>query len=186
MRAEKTQLQDALLIEPTVHGDTRGWFMEVYSRARFDGLGIAFEAVQSNRSFSAKKHTLRGLHCQKTPMEQAKLISCLRGVILDVAVDIREGSPTYLQHITVELSAENKKMLLVPRGFLHGFLTLTDDAEVEYKLDNPFSSEHDRSVSYSDPIFGICWGTDAPVLSAKDAAAPFLKDSDVRFVYQGV
>lgn len=186
MRVEKTQLQDALLIEPTVHGDNRGWFMEAYSREGFYAMGIAFEAVQSNRSFSAKKHTLRGLHCQKSPVEQAKLIACLRGAILDVAVDIREGSPTYLQHIAVELSGDNKKMLLVPKGFLHGFLTLTDNVEVEYKLDNPFSPAHDRSVSYSDPVFGICWGTDAPVLSAKDAAAPLLKDSDVRFVYQNV
>lgn len=186
MRAIKTQLQDALVIEPTVHGDNRGWFMEVYSRERFDALGITFEAVQSNRSFSAKKHTLRGLHCQTSPMEQAKLISCLRGVILDVAVDIREGSPTYLQHIAVELSGDNKKMLLVPRGFLHGFLTLTDDVEVEYKLDNAYSPVYDRSVCYRDPAFGICWGAVSPVLSAKDAAAPLLKDSDVRFVYQSV
>ncbi len=136
---------------------------------------------------SAKKGTLRGLHFQKAPMAQAKLVRCIRGSIIDVAVDLRKGSPTYLKWVAEELSAENKKQIYVPRGFAHGFITLTDDVEIEYKVDNLYSPEHDRGIRYDDPEIAMDWekylkGME-PILSAKDINGPLLKDSDVNFVY---
>ncbi len=178
-----TPLKDACVIEPRVFGDNRGWFFEAYSCRELARLGIDMPVVQTNRSYSAQKGTLRGLHCQTEPMAQAKLVSCVRGAIADVIVDVREGSPTFLQWFRVELTAENKRMLYVPRGFLHSFLTLTADVEAEYKVDNYYSPEHDRSIRFDDPAFGIEWGVTDPVLSEKDRNAPFLKDSDIRFIY---
>lgn len=183
MNAIKTRLSGAIIIEPQVFGDNRGWFLESYSRSKFLEIGIDFNVVQSNHSYSAQKGTLRGLHCQTEPMAQAKLITCIRGAIMDVAVDIREGSPSFMKWVEVELSAENKKMFLIPKGFLHGFLTLTDDVEVEYKVDQVYSKENDRSIRFDDKAFSINWGIEEPVLSEKDSSAPLLKDSDVRFGY---
>ena len=183
MQAIRTSLSGAVIIEPKVYGDSRGWFLESYSYIKLIGLDIKMDVLQANRSFSAREGTLRGLHCQTEPMAQAKLISCIRGAIMDVAVDIREGSPSYMQWIKVELSAENKKMLYIPRGFLHGFLTLTEDVEVEYKVDQYHSPEHDRSIRFDDKDIGINWGIEEPVLSEKDMAAPLLKDSDLKFIF---
>ena len=180
-----TAIPDVKLIVPQVFGDARGWFYESYSLEALKKNGIDAVFVQDNRSFSAKKGTLRGLHCQKAPFAQSKLLCCTRGELLDVAVDLREGSPTYLQHVAVKLSAENKQMLYIPQGFLHGFVTLTDNVEVFYKVDGYYSKEADRSVRYDDPVFGIAWGVKAPVLSAKDENAPLYKDSDVHFTYGG-
>ena len=185
MNIIETELLDAFIIEPKVFGDHRGWFMESYNKNALEEAGINAEFVQDNRSFSQKKGTLRGLHCQTDPRCQAKLVSCIRGAVKDVIVDVREGSPTYLKWIAVELSEENKRQLFVPKGFLHGFVTLTDDVEFSYKVDDYYSPENDRSVCYCDEAFGIEWGCENPVLSEKDIKAPKFKDSDVRFFYEG-
>jgi dTDP-4-dehydrorhamnose 3,5-epimerase len=132
---------------------------------------------------SAKKGTLRGLHFQTNPKSQIKLVRCTKGKILDVAVDLREGSPTYKNWIAVELTEENKKQVFIPKGFAHGFLTLTDDAEVQYKVDEYYSPENDRSIRFDDPEIGVVWGIDDPILSEKDLNAPSLKDSDINFKY---
>ena len=183
MNLVKTDIDGLVIIEPDVFGDNRGWFYESYSKKKYAELGINADFVQDNRSYSAVKGTLRGLHCQTEPMAQAKLLTCTRGSIFDVAVDIREGSPTYLKWISVILSEENKKQFFIPRGFLHGFVTLTPDVEVLYKTDNYYSPENDRSVCYRDESIGVEWPCDEPVLSNKDSSAPLLKDSDIHFIY---
>ena len=181
MTKTETALDGVYIIEPQVFGDNRGWFYESYSKRALEKLGIDTEFVQDNRSYSALKGTLRGLHCQKNPSSQAKLVACTRGEIIDVAVDVRKDSPTYLKHIKVVLSAENKKMLYIPKGCLHGFVTLTDDVELLYKADDFYSPADDRSVRYDDPVFGIDWGVSDPVLSQKDSSAPLFGESDIDF-----
>lgn len=183
MKKIETKLKDAVVIEPDVFGDVRGWFYESYSKQKLEQLGIDIDFVQDNRSYSAQKGTLRGLHCQTGETSQTKLLTCLRGTILDVAVDIRKGSPTYMQWTSVELSGENKKMFLIPKGFLHGFLTLTDDVEVLYKVDEYYCPENDRSIRFDDPELAIDWGIENPILSAKDEKGIFLADSDIEFEY---
>jgi len=183
MKVTDTILPEVKIVEPQVFGDNRGWFYESYSFAKLKECGIDTVFVQDNRSFSAKKGTLRGLHFQKNPMAQTKLITCTRGEILDVAVDIREGSPNYLKWVCVKLSAENKKMLYMPKGFAHGFVTLTENVEVLYKVDEYYSPENDRSIRFDDPSIGVKWEIANPVLSKKDTDAPLLKDSDADFVY---
>jgi dTDP-4-dehydrorhamnose reductase/dTDP-4-dehydrorhamnose 3,5-epimerase len=181
MNIIKTEIDDVLILEPRVFGDHRGWFTETYSKIKFQELGINIEFVQDNHSMSAQKGTLRGLHFQKNPKAQTKLVRCTKGKILDVAVDLRKGSSTYKQWVGVELSEDNKKQLLVPKGFAHGFLTLTDDVEVQYKVDEYYEPECDRSIRFDDPEIGIDWRIDDPILSEKDLKAPLLKDSDVDF-----
>ena len=183
MNLIKTGIEGLFILEPKVFGDNRGWFYESYSKRTLEELGITTEFVQDNRSYSSQKGTLRGLHCQINPDAQAKLLTCTRGKIFDVAVDIREGSPTYLKWVGVELSDDNKKQFFIPRGFLHGFATLTDDVEVLYKTDSFYSPQNDRSVCYSDPDIGVEWPVENPVVSQKDAAAPLLKNSDIHFKY---
>ncbi len=183
MKANPTPLDGVFIVEPQIFGDNRGWFFESYSQPVLQSLGINMRVVQANRSYSALKGTLRGLHCQKQPLPQAKLVSCTRGAIADYAVDIRHGSPTYLKWFMAELTADNKKMLFVPKGFLHGFVTLTDDVEVEYKVDEIYRRENDRSVLYSDPLFAIDWGVASPVLSDKDREAPLFLQTDIYFEY---
>ena len=181
MEKTETALEGVYIIEPKVFADSRGWFYESYSQRELEKLGIFTRFVQDNRSFSAAKGTLRGLHCQVGEFAQTKLVSCTRGKILDVAVDVRRSSPTYLKHVAVELSEENKLMLYIPAGCLHGFVSLTDNVELLYKADSFYSAAHDRSVRFDDPIFGIDWGVADPVLSDKDKNAPLYEDSDVRF-----
>jgi len=176
MDAQTTALADVLILAPRRFGDARGWFMETWSAASMARAGLDLTWVQDNHSFSTSRGTLRGLHYQAPPMAQDKLVRCSRGAVLDVAVDIREGSVTYGRWVGVELSAENGRQLLVPKGFLHGFVTLTDAAEVQYKCSNPYSANHDRSVRWNDPAIGVDWGVTAPILSDKDAAAPFLAE----------
>ena len=185
MEVEKTFIDGAVVLTPKVFGDNRGWFMESYSKRTLEEAGIFDDFIQDNRSFSAEKGTLRGLHCQTEPMAQAKLLTCLKGEILDVAVDIREGSPTYMKWVSVKLSEEYKKMFYIPAGCLHGFVTLTDNVEVMYKVNNFYSPENDRSVRFDDPTLGVEWGVTNPILSQKDLNAPLLKDSDVKFTYKG-
>lgn len=181
MKKIETKLKDCFIIEPNVYGDNRGWFMETYSDKNFEELGLDYDFVQDNQSYSAVKGTLRGLHFQTDPMSQAKLVRCSRGILLDVAVDIRKDSPTYKEWIAVELSADNKKQLMIPRGFAHGFLTLTDDVEIQYKADNLYSFEHDGGFLWNDPEIGVEWGIENPIVSEKDEKQPVLMESKANF-----
>lgn len=146
-----------------------------------ESLGITNTFVQDNHSFSKDKGVIRGLHYQKRPMDQAKLVRCTAGEIMDVAIDIRRGSPTYGRWFGAVLSAENKRQLYIPRGFAHGFLTLVENCEVQYKADNFYSPEHDRGIRFDDPDIDIEWGITDPILSEKDSRAPCLKDCDNNF-----
>ena len=181
MNVIETKLPGVVIVEPQVFGDHRGWFMESWSRKTMEAHGLNYDFVQDNQSYTARKGTLRGIHFQQYPMAQTKLVRVTRGAVMDVAVDLRKDSPTYRQWVAVELSAENRKQLLIPQGFGHAFLTLTDDVEFVYKCDNFYSKEHDRNIRFDDPELGVEWGIAEPILSEKDAAAPFLKDSDCNF-----
>ncbi|QNK42416.1 dTDP-4-dehydrorhamnose 3,5-epimerase [Caproicibacter fermentans] len=180
----KTNVLDVYILEPKVFGDSRGWFMETWSKRTMEDAGLFYDFIQDNQSLSAKKGTLRGLHFQKGKDSQAKLVRCTRGAVLDVAVDLRKGSPTYKKWASVELSAENKRQFLIPRGFAHAFLTLTDDVEFQYKADNFYAPSSDRNIRWNDPEIGVKWGIENPVLSEKDQKAPLLSESDVDFVYE--
>lgn len=166
-------------------GDHRGWFMESWSKKKYEDVGINVEFVQDNESFTAKKGTLRGIHFQQAPFAQSKLVRVVQGAVLDVAVDLRKNSPTYLQWVAVELSSENKKQFFIPQGFGHGFLTLTDNVQFVYKCDNFYSKEHDRSIRFDDEEIGVDWGVTDPIVSEKDMNAPKLKDSDCNFTFKG-
>lgn len=178
---ENTKINDVIILKPEVFGDHRGWFTETYSKIKLSSIGISIDFIQDNHSFSAQKGTLRGLHFQIHPKAQTKLVRCTKGAILDVVVDLRQNSETYKKWISVELSEENRHQLLVPKGFAHGFITLTDNVEVQYKVDEYYSKEHDRSIRFNDPVFSINWGNENPILSQKDLDAPFLMESDVNF-----
>ena len=184
MKVIPTELVGAYIIEPQVFGDARGWFTETFSVQKLRDAGIDVpEFVQDNHSYSAQKGVVRGLHCQLEPHAQTKLFRCTRGELYDVIVDVREGSPTYKKWIKVLLTAENKRQLYIPRGFLHGFVTLTNDVEVQYKVDRYYDKPTDRSVRFDDPALGVDWGIANPILSEKDEKAPLFADSDVRFFF---
>lgn len=170
------KLPGVKIITPKSVGDKRGGFMESYSKRDLEEAGIHVEFVQDNRSFSAKRGVVRGLHFQKNPKCQAKLLACIKGRIMDVAVDLRKDSPTYKKWIAVELSEENKKQIFIPKGFAHGFVTLTDDVEIMYKVDEFYAPECDAGVRWNDPDIGVDWGITNPILSDKDKNSPFLKD----------
>lgn len=176
MQVTKTKLEGVLILEPKVFGDARGWFMETWSARKFEAAGLNFTFVQDNQSFSAHKGTLRGLHYQTAPFAQSKLVRCTRGKLLDVAVDIREGSETFAKWVTVELTAENKKQLLIPRGFAHGFITLTDDVEIQYKADAFYAPNCDGNIRWNDAEINIDWPFPPTVLADKDAKAPTLRE----------
>jgi dTDP-4-dehydrorhamnose 3,5-epimerase len=179
-----TFLPGVKVIVPKVFGDHRGWFMETYSEALFENAGINLKFVQDNQSFSATKGTLRGLHYQLNPKAQTKLVRCTKGAIFDVAVDIQKGSLTFGKWFGIELSAENKKQLLIPKGFAHGFMTITNDVEVQYKVDELYAPEFERGIIWNDPAIGIKWPFDiTPVLSAKDEKAPLLSEADKNFTF---
>lgn len=184
MKFTKTNLDGVIIVEPTVFGDHRGWFMETYNESIFFEKGINIKFVQDNQSFSAAKGTLRGLHYQLNPKAQTKLVRCTRGAIYDVAVDIQKGSPTYGQWFGIELTEQNKKQLLIPKGFAHGFMTLTENVEVQYKVDELYAPEYDRGIIWNDPTIGIKWPMDInPILSGKDEKAPVLNDAENNFSY---
>ncbi|WP_088013330.1 dTDP-4-dehydrorhamnose 3,5-epimerase [Gottfriedia acidiceleris] len=185
MKVTETFIKGIVVIEPTVYGDQRGWFMETYNDSKMKEFGMDLHFVQDNQSFSAFKGTLRGLHYQLSPKAQTKLVRCTKGSIFDVAVDIRKGSPTYGKWFGIELSAENKKQLFIPKGFAHGFMTLTDDVEVQYKVDELYSPECDRGLIWNDPVIQVEWPINiSPLLSAKDKIAPLLKDAENNFIYK--
>ena len=187
----KTSIEGVMIVEPTVFGDHRGWFYEAYSARDYKAAGLAYDFVQDNRSFSAAKGTLRGIHFQRGDSAQAKLVWAGRGEVLDVAVDLRRGSPTYLKWEAVVLTEENKRQFMIPRGFGHAFLTLTDDVEFCYKADGFYDAAADGSVRYDDPAIGVDWGAYYPgfdggaglILSDKDKNAPLAEDTDTGFTY---
>ena len=181
MKFTKTKLDGVVIIEPDVFGDHRGFFMESWSEKKMEEAGLHFNFVQDNHSMSSVKGTLRGIHFQKGDKAQAKLVRCVKGAVLDVAVDLRHESPTYKQWVAVELSEENKKQLLIPRGFGHGFVTLTDEVEFLYKADNYYAPEADGGIRWNDPEIGVDWGVKNPILSAKDEKNPYLKDLEIVF-----
>ncbi|MCB6178382.1 dTDP-4-dehydrorhamnose 3,5-epimerase [Rhodobacter sp. Har01] len=182
----ETALPGVLILTPRRFGDARGWFAETFSAARMAEAGLDHLTwVQDNHSFSAARGTLRGLHYQAPPHAQDKLVRCSRGAIRDVAVDFRAGSPSFAKWVAVDLTAENGRQLLVPRGFLHGFVTLTEDTEVQYKCTDVYAPDCDGAVRWDDPEIGIDWGLEAPVLSAKDAAAPLLAAAPRPFRWEG-
>lgn len=186
MNVTETPLPGVLIIEPARFGDDRGFFSESWNRHRMAQAGIDFDFVQDNHSLSYKAGTLRGLHFQAPPHSQAKLVRCGRGALFDVAVDIRHGSPTYGQWTGVDLSFDNGRQLLVPHGFLHGFVTRAPDTEIIYKCSDYYAPDCDAAVRYDDPDLGIDWGLDGdPVLSGKDAAAPRLHDLPAYFNWEG-
>lgn len=182
MTIEKTSLQDLVIIEPTVFGDERGYFFESYSKTKFEGLGIDINFVQDNQSFS-KKGTLRGLHYQNLPFAQTKLVRVLEGEIIDVAVDLRKDSPTYGKAYSILLSAENKRQLLVPQGFAHGFSVISETASVMYKCDQFYNKESEGGIKYDDPSLKIDWGMDLEqaIVSEKDQILPFINECNSTF-----
>lgn len=176
MKITKTKLDGVVIIEPDVFADNRGFFMESWNKKKMEKVGLYYEFVQDNHSKSTVKGTLRGIHFQKGDKAQAKLVRCVKGAVLDVAVDLRKNSPTFKQWVVVELSEENKKQLLIPRGFGHGFVTLTDDVEFLYKADNYYAPEAEGGIRWNDPDIGVVWGVENPILSEKDKVNPLLKE----------
>jgi dTDP-4-dehydrorhamnose 3,5-epimerase len=174
MNVIQTQIPEVLIIEPKVFGDQRGFFFEAFKADHYASHGVSGPFVQDNVSRSAYG-VLRGLHLQN-PRCQGKLVSVLRGRVLDVAVDVRLGSPTFGEHVAVELSEDNRRQFWVPRGFAHGFTVLSESADIFYKCDEFYSPSDEITVRWNDPAIGIAWGIDSPVLSARDAAAPLLAE----------
>ncbi|MEX2455737.1 MAG: dTDP-4-dehydrorhamnose 3,5-epimerase [Balneolaceae bacterium] len=182
MKIEETLLTNVKLIKPKVYGDQRGHFLEAYRQDLFKKYGIELEFVQDNISTS-KKNTLRGLHYQLPPASQAKLIMVVHGKILDVAVDLRQNSPTFGESFSTELSSENRHMLLVPTGFAHGFSVLSDEATIYYKCNDYYNKELERGVRWDDPQLNIDWKVDDPILSEKDKQQPLLKELDSKDLF---
>ncbi len=183
MKAEKTNLNDCWVIEPDVFEDERGYFYEGFNKIKFENAtGVDFDVKQINQSRSSKG-VLRGLHFQRAPKSQAKLVSCIEGEVLDVAVDLRKASPTYGQFAMVRLSAINKKQFYIPKGMAHGFLVLSDNAKLMYQTDELYSREHDTGIRYNDPEIGIGWGIsdEKIVLSEKDKNLPALNECNFDF-----
>ena len=185
MKFTRTAIEDVVIIEPKVHGDHRGYFVETYRKDKLEEfLGYSIDFCQDNESKS-KKGVLRGLHYQLPPHAQTKLVRVIKGKVLDVAVDIRKGSPTFGKYVAVELSEENKKQMLIPRGFAHGFVVLEDDTIFAYKVDSYYSPECDRGIAYDDPEIGIDWQLPDSqlLLSDKDTKQPKLSQTNELFEY---
>jgi dTDP-4-dehydrorhamnose 3,5-epimerase len=180
---KKLKIPEVILIEPKVFQDKRGFFMETYKYSEFAKYGIKEKFWQDNHSKS-KKGTLRGLHYQKNPRAQAKIVKCIKGKIFDVAVDIRKDSPTHGKWVGIILSAENKKQLYIPIGFAHGFCVLSNEAEAIYKSSNEYSPEHEQGIIWDDPQININWPIKNPILSEKDLKNPSLKKADNNFIYK--
>ncbi len=177
----KTKFNGAWLIEPIVHGDARGFFLESYSLQEFQKHGIPHNFVQDNHSMSAETGVLRGLHFQEPPMAQSKLVRTIRGSVFDVIVDLRKNSSTFGQWQSFELTESNFLMLFIPQGFAHGFCTMSPRTEFLYKVDNYYSPQHDSGFRWDDPAIGIQWPIKSPILSEKDKKLPYLKNSNYSF-----
>ena len=185
MKIERLSIPDVLLVTPAKHGDERGFFSEVFRDDLLRPFGVEQSFVQDNHVFSASRGVLRGLHFQKQPHAQGKLVRCMRGAVLDVAVDIRTGSPTFGQHVAVELTAANWSQIWVPPGFAHGYVTLQPDCEIIYKVTGYYAPESETGVAWDDPALGIDWRLDPAdlTLSAKDTRNPRLADIRTSFDY---
>lgn len=186
MRIEPLDIAGLVVLTPHRFTDERGWFAETWSARALAQAGLGLDFCQDNQSFSRAAGTLRGLHYQRPPFAQAKLVRCTSGRIFDVAVDIRAGSPSYGRWRAITLSAADGRQFLIPRGFLHGFLTLEPETEVQYKVDAPYARDCDGVVAWNDPTLAIAWplaeaGVAAPILSARDAAAPLLAEIGTPF-----
>lgn len=181
MKLIPLKLQDASLLEPVVHGDHRGFFMESYNEAVMNDLGLNYNFIQDNQSLSAEPGVLRGLHYQLNPKAQTKLVRVLSGAIYDVILDVRRGSGTFGQWVGVILSEYNKRQLLVPKGFAHGFCTLAPNTQVLYKVDEYYSPEHDRGILWNDPALHIDWPVSEPQLSDKDRRHPLFANAEMNF-----
>jgi dTDP-4-dehydrorhamnose 3,5-epimerase len=169
-------IEGLFIIEPKVFGDSRGYFFESFHAERFaQATGYSVNFVQDNESFS-QKGVLRGLHRQVAPYAQAKLVRVVQGSVLDVAVDVRPGSPTYGKHQSILLSSENRRQFFIPEGFLHGFLTLEDNTIFQYKCSNYYAPQHEAGIRWNDPDIGIDWGISDPILSERDKVLPFLRE----------
>lgn len=185
MQVVDSLLQGVKLIEPKVFGDHRGFFLESYNETLFHEIGILEKFVQDNHSLSKEAGVIRGLHYQLAPKAQAKLIRVVTGAIYDVVVDMRKGSPTYGQWKGYILSEHNKRQLLVPKGFAHGFCTITENVNVLYKVDELYSPEYDRGIAWDDPELAIDWPVSKPILSKKDSMHPVLAEAENNFVWEG-
>jgi dTDP-4-dehydrorhamnose 3,5-epimerase len=180
---KRLEISDVVLVEPSIYHDERGFFMETYKYSEFAAFGIDGRFVQDNHSKSARG-VLRGLHYQRNPMAQGKLIQVIEGEIFDAAVDIRKGSPTYGRWIGLALSAEDKQMIYIPVGFAHGFCVLSESARVAYTVTEEFSPKHDAGILWNDPDIGIAWPIHQPVVSKKDELLPRLKETDPGFIFK--
>jgi dTDP-4-dehydrorhamnose 3,5-epimerase len=183
-----TEACPVIVLDAPRFGDARGWFMETWHAGKWTERGVRADFVQDNQSFSKARHTLRGLHFQVPPHAQAKLVRCLRGALLDVAVDVRAGSPTYGEWVGAVLDEDNGRQLFIPAGFAHGFVSLTEDCEIAYKVSAFYSPECDGGIRWDDPEVGVDWGLpegSAPVLSDKDRALPLLAEWQSPFEYDG-
>lgn len=185
MKIIKTNLQDVVMVETDVHGDHRGFFTESYTKAKFHEAGITNDFIQDNHSLSVEPGVLRGMHYQRNPKAQTKLVRVTSGAIYDVLVDMRKGSPTYCKWEGYILSEYNHRQLLVPKGFAHGFCTITGNVNVQYKVDESYSPEHDAGIAFDDQDIGIEWPMTNVILSGKDEKHPRLKDALHDFVWEG-
>jgi dTDP-4-dehydrorhamnose 3,5-epimerase len=181
MKVIPTKLSDVFIIEPTVHYDERGFFMESFNLQEFKQNKFETNYVQDNHSLSMEAGVIRGLHYQLNPKAQTKLVRVISGAIFDVVVDIRKQSPTFGNWIGVILSESNKRQLFIPKGFAHGFCTIVPNTQVQYKVDNYYSPEHERGILWNDPALGIEWPTSNPILSEKDQKHPILIHADLNF-----
>jgi dTDP-4-dehydrorhamnose 3,5-epimerase len=185
MRIVDTPLPGLIVLEPVVWGDNRGHFFESHNVRTLEGLGLTFRSTQDNQSLSVEAGTLRGLHYQIGPKAQSKLVRVLSGAILDVAVDIRRGSPTYGRWAGVTLSESNKRQVFIPTGFAHGVCTLEANTQILYKVDNFYAPECDRGILWKDPELAITWPVTDPILSEKDSRLPLLRDAEHDFKFSG-
>lgn len=182
---KRLDIPEVFIFTPQRFPDDRGYFVQTYNRTLIETMTGPLDWVQDNQSLSHRKGTVRGLHFQASPFAQDKLVRCVRGAILDIALDIRHGSPTFGRHVAATLTAEGGEQIFMPKGFAHGLITLEDQSEVAYKVTSFYSADHDRSIRWNDPSLGINWGVGeaSAILSAKDADAPMLADTPEYFRY---
>ena len=173
------------VLEPTYFEDYRGYYCESYSQRTLSKIGLNAIFVQDNHILSINKGTIRGIHFQNSPRAQTKLLRCTQGAIMDIVVDLRKGSPTYKKYVSVELTSTNRKQIFIPKGFGHACISLVDNTEVQYKVDELYEPEFDRAIAWNDPELAIDWGTEDVILSEKDTCASTLAESDVNFIYRG-
>ena len=178
MNKVETSIPGVFIIEPVVYFDKRGWFMESYNQIEFSENGLHVVFIQDNHSLTMKSGCIRGIHYQARPYWQTKLVRCINGRVLDIIVDLRIDSPTYLSHVKIEISSKNKKQVYIPKGCGHAFISLEDDSEVEYKVDIPYRKEFDRAIRFDDPNISIDWPTENAQLSEKDLDAPYISEID--------